>query len=400
MNVPRVLRIALVAPGIPQSATGVSVSLTRLAEELCNAGHKVTLVAADTATGPGPVEPMVKIDPRVDVRLFPFRSRVHRRLHLSAEIRQWLNKSAADFDLMDIQGVWSFVAVHAAAASVRAGVPYVLTPHGQMARWDWQKMPWRKWGFFEAFVRRTWRCATAIRFVSEGEVDSSMAKAGNRRVVIPYWVDRPVTKDLGNCRLELARRMGLPRDAAVILFLGRVSAQKGVLEIVKAFDALWRTRKHVVLIVAGPLYGEYGAQVRRVAARAAGTQNIRLLGPVYDERKSELFCASSLFITLSKNEGLPVAVLEAMAHGLPIVATSQAHLPEVSRYKAGVIVRSNPENVAYALDSLLSDQARLRGMATNAQKLVQERFTAKVVIPLILALYHDVVRQPAMPLHE
>jgi len=400
MNVTRVLRIALVAPGIPQSATGVSVSLARLAEELCNAGHEVTLVAADTATGPGPVEPMVKVDPRVDVRLFPFRSRVHRRLHLSAEMRQWLNKSAPDFDVMDIQGVWSFVTVHAATASLRAGVPYVLTPHGQMARWDWRKMPWRKWGFFGAFLRRTWRCATAIRFVSEGEVDDSMANAGHRRMVIPYWVDRPATKDLENCRLELARKMDLPRDAAVILFLGRVSAQKGVLEIVEAFENLWRTRKDVVLIVAGPLDGEYGAQVRRVAARAASAQNIRFLGPVYDERKRELFCAASLFITLSKNEGLPVAVLEAMAHGLPIVATSQAHLPEISRYEAGIIVRSNPENVARALDSLLSDQARLREMATNARKLVQERFTAKVVTPQMLALYHDVARQPAMPFRE
>ena len=134
-----------------------------------------------------------------------------------------------------------------------------------------------------------------------------------------------------------------------------------------------------------------------MAARAASAQNIRLLGPVYDERKRELFCAASLFITLSKNEGLPVAVLEAMAHGLPIVATSQAHLPEVLRYNAGIIVSSNPQHVAHALDSVLSDQARLREMATNARKLVQERFTAKVVTPQMLALYHDVSRQPAMP---
>lgn len=298
---------------------------------------------------------------------------------------------------MDIQGVWSFVTVHAAAVSVRAGVPYVLTPHGQMARWDWQKMPWRKRAFFGIFVKKAWRCATAIRFVSKGEVESSMASAGNRRVIIPYWMDRPATKDLNNSRLELARKMNLPRDAAIILFLGRVSAQKGVLEVVEAFDDLWRMRKHVALIIAGPLDGEYGAQVGRVAAGAASAQNIRLLGPVYDGRKRELFCAASLFITLSKNEGLPVALLEAMAHGLPIVATSQAHLPEISTYKAGIIVRSNPKHVAYALDSLLSDQARLREMAANARKLVQERFTAKVVTPQILALYHNMARQSPMP---
>lgn len=394
------LRIALVVPGIPQNATGVSVSLARLAEELCNAGHTVTLVTANTAASPGPVQPLVKIDSRVDVRLFPFRSRVHRRIHLSAEIGQWLNESASDFDVMDIQGVWSFVTVHAAAVSLRAGVPYVLTPHGQMARWDWQKMPWRKWAFFGIFVKKAWRCAAAIRFVSQGEVESSMVSAGNRQVIIPYWVDRPAAEELNNSRAEIARKMELPRDAAVILFLGRVSAQKGVLEIVEAFDDLWRMRKDVALILAGPLDGEYGAQVRRMAARAASAPNIRLLGPVYDERKRELFCAASLFITLSKNEGLPVAVLEAMAHGLPIVATSQAHLPEVAKCKAGIIVHSVPKQVANALDSLLSDQIQLQEMATNARKLVQERFTSKVVIPQILTLYQSVARQAPMQFVE
>jgi glycosyltransferase involved in cell wall biosynthesis len=393
LNIMRALRIALVAPGIPQSATGVSVSLTHLAEELCNTGQKVTLVAADTASGPGPIQPMIKVDPRVDVRLFPFRSRVHRRLHLSEEMRRWLNKSASAFDVIDIQGVWSFVAVHAANISLRTGVPYVLTPHGQMAYWDWQKMPWRKRTFFRVFVKNAWNGATAVRFVSEGEVESSMASAGHRQVVIPYWVDMPATKDWGSSRLELARRMNLPRNAAVILFLGRLSAQKGVLEIIRAFDDLWRMRRNVALILVGPLDGEYGEQVKGVTARAASAQNIRLLGPIYDERKHELFCAASLFITLSKNEGLPVAVLEAMAHGLPVVATNQAHLPEVSRYNAGIIVRSDPENVARGIDGLLSDQTRLREMAANARKLIQERFTAKVVAPKMLSLYRKIARQ-------
>jgi glycosyltransferase involved in cell wall biosynthesis len=394
MKVTRAMQIALVAPGIPQSATGVSVSIARLAAELCNAGHKVTLVAADTVSSPGTVEPMVKVDPRVDLRLFPFRSRGHRRLHLSAEIREWLNQSASNFDVMDIQGVWSFVTVHAAQAARRANVPYVLTPHGQMALWDWQKMPWRKRSFFEGFVKSAWRRATAIRFVSDGEADSSMASAGTRRVVIPYWVDQPAAKDSENCRLELARRTDIPRDAAIILFLGRLSAQKGVLEIVEAFDHLWRTRKNVALVLAGPLDGEYGAQVTRVAARVPSARNIRLLGPVYDEGKEELFRAASLFITLSKNEGLPIAVLEAMAHGLPIVATGQAHLPELSQYKAGIVVSSDPIHVAQAIDSVLIDRERLQRMATNARHLIEERFTAQTVTPQILALYDKMARQP------
>ena len=392
MKSKRTLRIALVAPGIPQSATGVSMSLARLAEALCNAGHRVTVVAANTAVGACPAEPMVEVDGRAVARLFPFRSRTHRRLHLSWEIRRWLNENAAKFDVVDVQGIWSFVTAHAADACVRAGVPYVLTPHGQMARWDWEKMPWRKWGFYTAFLRKAWRYAAAIRFVSEGEACDSIAGAGRRGVIVPYWVENSETIDRSGFKREVASKMAVPDDAAVILFLGRVTAQKGVLEIVEAFDRLWHRRQKVVLLIAGPLDGEYGARVKQLIARATSRASIRLLGPVYNERKRELLLEASLFITLSKNEGLPIALLEAMEHGLPIVATSQAHLPEISQYNAGVIVSPDSEKVADALDNMLSDRARLHEMGWNAKRLVQEQFTAEVVLPRMLALYESVIR--------
>src|SRR2546425_8288671 len=109
----KVLRIALVIPGIPHSAGGPSVVVAELAARLCDAGYEVAIVTTDLAPGGGPPCPMVEVDKRVEIRLFPVRSRWDRRLHRSAEMRQWLNQAVHNFDVVDIQGVWSFVAVDA-----------------------------------------------------------------------------------------------------------------------------------------------------------------------------------------------------------------------------------------------------------------------------------------------
>jgi glycosyltransferase involved in cell wall biosynthesis len=391
MKSTRSLRIALVAPGIPRSATGVGMALAGLVEELCNCGHEVTVVTASTAVGTEPGEPMIEVDERADARLFAMRSRVHRRFHFSTEIRKWLNDNAGQFDVMDIQGIWSFVTAHAAEACVRARVPYVLTPHGQMARWDWKKMPLRKWCFYSVFLRKAWRYASAIRFVSEGEASDSIANAGGRGVIVPYWVDKSGMSDRNGLKRKVVTQLSLPENVPMILFLGRVTAQKGVLEIVEAFDRLRQRGRKVSLLVAGPLDGEYGARVKQAIARNPSRSDVHMLGPVYDENKRELFSAASLFITLSKNEGLPIALLEAMKHGLPVVTTNQAHLPEISQCEAGIVVSPDPGMVADVLDNLLGDHARLQAMGSNAKRLVQQRFTAEAVLPRMLALYESVI---------
>ena len=176
-----------------------------------------------------------------------------------------------------------------------------------------------------------------------------------------------------------------------MIFLGRISAQKGVLEIVLAFDRLWRMHPALFLAIAGPQDDNYGAQVLRTIEELPCKSNIRVLRPVYDQRKYDLLSDASLFITLSKNEGLPIAVLEAMACGIPVVITEQANIPEVRLYGAGRIVSNEPRAVAAVLETLLEDPADLQRMSERARRLVAERFSPTVVLPALVALYERVV---------
>lgn len=384
------LRIALVIPGIPERSTGPSMWVKDLAHQLCDAGHKVTVVTSDLATGGGSPGPMVEIDRRVTLEFFPVRSALGRRLYYSAGMKRWLYSKIAEFDVVNISGVWSFVTVHAARACHKAATPYVLTPHGQMAKWDWEKSYWRKWVFFNTHLRTVWRSASAINFLSAGEARDSMAEAVEQGVIIPHWVTLP---SVGPSQVEAAglrEKLGIPAGCPVLLFLGRISAQKGVLEILAAFDHLWRRRPEAFLLLVGPHDKGYGARVTSVIARLSSKPNIRILDPLYDQRKFTLFSIASLFITLSRNEGLPNAVLEALASGVPVVITEQANLPEVTRFRAGAIVPHEPDAVAAKLEALLADPTGLGRMSAGAKSLFLERFTPEAVMPELFKLYRRV----------
>jgi len=184
--------------------------------------------------------------------------------------------------------------------------------------------------------------------------------------------------------------LAIPDGAPVILFLGRLTEQKGVNEIVVAFNALCLSRPDSILVLVGPQEKAYGASLEKMIEELPCRQNIRLLGPVYDDGKYEILSTASLFVTLSKNEGLPVAVLEALALRVPPVVTSAANLPEIAEYGAGeILADEHPDAVAASLRSLLEDTQRLHAMGERAKTLVRDRFSPEVVVPQLLTLYQS-----------
>lgn len=382
----------MIASGVDhQHAFGVGASVTFLCDELCTAGHDVTLISGDHPRSRGIPSPRRNRHGSLSVRLFPIRYPWNRRLQRSPEMISWLRSAVHDFELIDIHGIWSLVAAEAGTVCARAGVPYVMTPHGMMAHWDWAKRPMKKRVFFAVTMRNVWRSAAAIRFLSIGEAKASLVDAGRRAVVIPNFVASRPAFDPGLEALRFRSKMGIPGDAAVMLFLGRVSPEKGVLEMLEAFNGLSR-RCEAVLLVVGALDGAYGAAVKDRVARLPCGRNIRLAGPLFGNDKDAAFAASTIFITLSKSEGLPVAALEALAHGLPTLLAGESNLPEVRDYDSGVLTSRNPEEVGGAMLALLEDRERLRVMGANARRLFEQRFAAAVVVPRIISMYENVAR--------
>ncbi len=382
------LNIAIVTPTIAKEGTGPSICVSALSKQLLDVGHSVTVVTGNYGGSQIPHD-QVQIDARATVKSFPASSGVARRLYRSSAMRRWMDQQAHSFDVVDIQGIWSFIAVDAARACMRARTPYVITTHGQMARWDWKKHWLRKQAFYHLFLRCPWRLAAAVRFLSERERSVSVDKALRNGVVVPNWVERGAERPSETKVARMRADLGIPADSRVLLFLGRITDQKGVVEIIRAFKELCRRRSDCVLLLVGPMDPEYRTDLEQELVDARNQRRIIVSQPIYDERKSALFSLATLFITLSKNEGLPLAVLEALANGVPAVVTDKANLPEIVEYDAGVVVPPDPACVGEQVDRLLSQPTRICSMSQSARRLIEERFSVDVVFPQLLSVYRE-----------
>lgn len=182
-----------------------------------------------------------------------------------------------------------------------------------------------------------------------------------------------------------------PRDPAdgapVVLYAGRLRTRKAVAVLLAAFARLRVEHPAAVLVVAGD--GEQRpaleAQSRRLGIAAA----VRFLGAQPRDAMPALYAAADLFCLPSLYEGFPLAILEAMAAGLPVVATAVAGVPEaVEHGVTGLLVP--PEDaaaLARALAELAADPERARRMGEAGRRRVETDFTIPRIAAAYLALW-------------
>lgn len=198
-------------------------------------------------------------------------------------------------------------------------------------------------------------------------------------VVIPNSVPLP---PLADERAEPGR----------ILFLGQVAPRKGIYELLEALALLHQRFPHVHLAIGGQ--GEL-AQVKRRALELGVAGLITELGWVTAQRKQEELARAAIFCLPSHAEGLPMALLEAMAAGKAVVSTGVGGIPDALRDgDNGLMVEpGNVASLAAALGKLLGDEEERKRLAARARATIEHEFESGVVIGQLSAVYRQ-LRQP------
>jgi glycosyltransferase involved in cell wall biosynthesis len=198
--------------------------------------------------------------------------------------------------------------------------------------------------------------------VSEGEQAAGLEANtcdGERTVVIPNAVD-----------VSAAPQSQHDRATPVIVAVGRLKAPKDFITLVRAFSVL-RPRSFEALIVGeGPDRRELEQEIHRLGLAA----RVRLAGERSDV--PELLARADVFVLSSESEGFPVSVLEAMAAGLPVVASRVGGVPEaVLDGRTGLLVRpGDPAELAAALERLVAEPALRRRLGAAGRARAEECF--------------------------
>lgn len=197
-------------------------------------------------------------------------------------------------------------------------LPYVVIPHGSLDPWAFRRRWAGKYLWMRGIGRAYLQEAAIVMFSSDAERRKAEQTLGFavRSVVVPWPVDvrplRPSVEDKREARLQL----GLPVDARVLLYFGRYHSMKRPVETVSAF--LDSAPSGVMLVMAG-MDGDVSADLLRAEVAEAASSRIRVLGPVFGERRTALLTAADAFVSWSHRENFCYAAAESMAFGRPVI---------------------------------------------------------------------------------
>jgi glycosyltransferase involved in cell wall biosynthesis len=209
-----------------------------------------------------------------------------------------------------------------------------------------------------------------------------------RLVVIPNFIAMPTPPaDAARQRAAMRDRLGVPRDAFLVGSIGEIDTRKRQSVLVGAFArfAAARADAHLALVGAASNAGE---QRRSEAAAEAVAGRVHFAGFV--PGAGALMPAFDIFALSSRFETLPLSIMEAMAHGLPVVSTRVGGVPDlVADGVTGLLVREGDiRALADALARLAAEDS-LRGTMGEAGRHAAARFAEGPVIDAVEAVLRD-----------
>jgi glycosyltransferase involved in cell wall biosynthesis len=266
--------------------------------------------------------------------------------------------------------------VQAGAVARRLGFPTVATVHG-FTGGGWKNR------VYEALQRRSFRRFDAVVAVSRplGERLRGDGVPSGRVHVVPNAA--PPARGLLD-RDAARRTLGLADGAFVAGWVGRLSHEKAPDLLIGAL-AHAPARLEAVMIGDGPA----GPAARRLAEECGVASRVRWAGAVADA--GALFAAFDCFVLSSRTEGTPIVLFEAMAAGVPIVATAVGGVPDVISDQEALLVRpAEAGALGAALTALCDDSAGARARALAASRRL-DAYSVGPWIARYAALYHAVL---------
>ncbi len=311
--------------------------------------------------------------------------------HLISPSGLWrLARLFADRQPLIVQSHGARMNVYTRLAARLAGVPVsISTIHYSLL--SYPVTQWRKRLYLLA-DRWTAGLADRIVCVAEGlakDLIQTSRRAADRVVVIRNGINTEQFV-LAN-GLQLRRELGL-EGKTLIGFLGRLTPEKDPVMFLRAVGKVRSTYPNIVALIVGdgPL-----RPILQAEARALGLgEACRFLG--FRQDVPEVLAALDLFVLSSISEGLPFALLEAMAAGKPVVATAVNGVTEVVRPEEGeglLVPPRDPAKMADAILRLLSDPAQTSEMGRRARRRVEETFTVERMVSAWTDLYQGLARR-------
>lgn len=375
-----------------RTSTGPSHSIRALATTQAKLGHDVALLnSMPTIAGT-----QIEESPGVCLLEGP-RKKHYNPWFISHE---WQSRIQEKFGTPDIVHFHTFNNIFQCALSkrcVQQKWPYIISPRAEMTYLAQGAKRTKKrianLLCFNSHVKH----AVAIHTLTTRETEESRVLFKfNKAIIVPNGIEdylleaaeKLLPADLG----EFARKADL-----ILGFVGRIEMYHKGLDLLLRAMAILKSQHiefNCKLFLVGPFHRKNDKLAFNSVVESLGIKgNIKLLGPKFSEEKLRYFLACDVFVHTSRFEGMPMAVLEAMALKRPCLVTPGTNMADVVRQGGGWECQPNPQSIAEAIKSIYKEKDSFQALGLKSHKLIQSQFTWHKVAQQLCAEYTKIIKQ-------
>jgi len=368
------IKVAHFLSGRIENLSGGDLVVLNLLEYLDRSRFDPWVVSFNEARNPG--DPLIiKTAQTLEVKTFTINARGRFDLEPVGNLRKFITEN--QIDILHCHGYKADVIGFLACR--QSEVKKIATLHGW---WTGRSLKLKFYNFLDYLAVRKFDKVIAVSEPIRG----TLARRGmppDRLLCIENGVD---IKRAGAANGDRIRsELKLPYGKTVLGMVGRLSREKGHRYLFSAIQAM----DDVILLVVGN--GPLEAKLRRLAENLHIREKVVFVG--FKPDVSDYLAATDIFVLPSLTEGLPLALLEAMAAGKPVVASDVGGIPTViGDKKEGLLVRpKDPVALKEAITVLINDKDLAKRLTANAMELAGRRFSVEKMAKSYEETYTDIM---------
>lgn len=320
-----------------------------------------------------------------------YRVNAPRAVRYSVGLGKALRSDINKFDIVHIHSMYQYPSIIASIVCRAKSVPYIVRPHGTLTPYIYNRHRFRKALFEYAFEINNYNKAAAVHFTSEEEKRTCSFKLKYPGIVVPLGLNIDGFEH-SERHGSFRNKHGISTNARVILFLSRLSHQKGINILIESFMKIAIQDKYAFLLVVGPDDENIWKKYDAVLLKSGLKGRYLYVGLLEGADKNSAINDSDLFVLPSMMENFGLSIFESMAMGLPVLISEKVHLwREIVQAGAGLMAPCSVSAFHENMMSMLADIPALKEMGQKARKLVKDKYDWKVIAPRLIKMYSEVI---------
>jgi glycosyltransferase involved in cell wall biosynthesis len=299
----------------------------------------------------------------------------------------WCKNNVQDFDIIHCHDFFTYQNIVTAHFCIEYGIPFIIQPHGTLSpiRQD------AKFKYIKKIFLWSWsgvlnhsRDIIALTNNEKTEISAIDDSLGMKVSIIPNGIRVKEFKNIN--KIDLHEKFGIPRSNKVIGYIGRLQYMKGI-DISLRILANLKNKLSFTYLIIGPDDGEKNRLKKQVCE--LGLQNhVIFVDTLSGQEKLEVMKSCNLFLFTSRNEGLPMTVLEIAALGIPQIISRECHVPELEYYAKGSVFDLHEEPaIAEKIIAILSDPKKSDDIQSGGLKMINGVFDMESIAKTLERVY-------------